>query len=145
MWNIFKVNNKDTPEWRQGRSNIIVEAKKKKKTSLSVGNALWTTSSDFRNHLTNKNYQSKLAVVPGKQNYSNTVNLSPNLSNILIFTVSIAKGILIFELISLSKKAKQRCWFLPVHHPTKWSIILMYTLQADRSIHLSFTLELVIF
>ena len=69
---------------------IIVEEAKNKPKAFSEANALRPTSPVFRNHLADEN-QSKFPIGSAKKTYSETVHLSLNSSNTLIFTDSIAK------------------------------------------------------
>ena len=85
---------------------IIVEEAKNKPTAFSVANVLRPTSPVFSNHLTDENYQSKLPIDSSKKRYRETVNLSLNSSNTLIFTDSIAKGICIYEFNQFVKNGK---------------------------------------
>ena len=92
---------------------MIVEEAKNKPTAFSEANALRRTSPVFGNHLTDEN-QSKLSIGSAKKAYSETVRLSPNSSNTLIFTECMNS-------IDLLKIAKQKCSVFPAHHLTKCS------------------------
>ena len=91
---------------------IIVEEAKNKSTAFSEANVLRPTSPVFGNHLTDGN-QSKLPIVSAKKSYSETVHLSPNSSNTLIFTNSIAKGIRIYEFNRFIKNSKAKMFNFP--------------------------------
>ena len=92
---------------------IIVEEAKNKPTAFSEANALRATSPVFGNHLTDEN-QRKFLRGSAKKAYSETVHLSPNSSNTLIFTDSIAKGICMY---GFPKGWKRRyfCVFIGLH------------------------------
>ena len=87
---------------------IIVEEAKKKSVTFSEANVLRPKSPVFSNHSTDEN-QSKLPIGLAKKSYSETVNLSPNSSNTLIFTGSIVKAFLCMNSIDFLKIAKQLC------------------------------------
>ena len=91
---------------------IIVEEAKNKPTAFSEANALRPTSPFFGNHLTDEN-QSKLPIGSAKKAYSETVRLSPNSSNTLIFTDSIAKGIRMYEFNRFIKNSKAKMFSFP--------------------------------
>ena len=96
----------------------IVEEAKHKPTTFSEANVLRPTSPVFGNHLTDEN-QSKLLIGSVKKGYSETVHLSPNSSNTLIFTDSIVKGIRIYEFNRFIKNSKETMFNFPAHHLTK--------------------------
>ena len=91
---------------------IIVEEAKNKPTSFSEANALRPTSPVFGNHLTDEN-QSKLPIGLAKKAYSETVYMSPNSLNALIFTDSIAKGIRMYEFNRFIKNSKAKMFNFP--------------------------------
>ena len=91
---------------------IIVEEAKNKSTAFSEANALRPTSPVFGNHLTDEN-QSKLPIGSAKKAYSETARLSPNSSNTLIFTDSIAKGIRMYEFNRFIKNSKAKMFTFP--------------------------------
>ena len=84
---------------------IIVEEAKNKPTAFSEANALRPISPVFGNHLTDEN-QSKLPIGSAKTGYSEMLHLSPNSSNTLIFTDSVAKGIRMYEFNRFIKNSK---------------------------------------
>ena len=90
---------------------IIVEEAKNKPTTFSEANVLRPKTSVFGNYLTDEN-QSKLAVGSAKS-YIETVHLSPNSSNTLIFTDSIAKGIRMYEFNRFIKNSKATMFIFP--------------------------------
>ena len=91
---------------------IIVEVAKNKPTAFSEANARRPTSPVFVNGLTDEN-QSKLPTGSAKKCYSETVHLSPNSSNTLIFTDSIAKGIHMYEFNRFIKNSKAKMFNFP--------------------------------
>ena len=91
---------------------IIVEEAKNKPTAFSEANALRPTSPVFGNHLTDE-IQSKLPIGSAKKAYSETVHLSPNSSNTLIFTDSIAKGIRMYDFNRFIKNSKAKMFSFP--------------------------------
>ena len=86
---------------------IIVEEAKNKPTAVSEANVLRPTSPVFGNHLTDEN-ESKLPIGSAKKGYSETLHLSQNSSNTLIFTDSIAKGIHMYEFNRFIKNSKSK-------------------------------------
>ena len=92
---------------------MIVEEAKNKPTAFSEANALRPTSPVFGNHLTDEN-QSKLPIGSAKKAYRETVRLSPNSSNTLIFTAKgIAKGIRMCEFNRFIKNSKAKMFSFP--------------------------------
>ena len=87
---------------------VIVEEAKNKTTAFSEANVLRPTSPVLENYLTDEN-QCKLPIGSPKGSYSETVHLSPNSSNTLIFTDSIAKFVCMNS-IDLLKIPKQQCY-----------------------------------
>ena len=91
---------------------IIVEEAKNKPTAFSEANAVRPTSPVFGNHLTDEN-QGKLPIGSTKKAYSETVHLSPNSSNTLIFTDSMAKSIRMYEFSRFIKNSKAKMFSFP--------------------------------
>ena len=85
---------------------IKVEKAENKPNDFSEVNVLRPTSPIFSNPLTVENYQSKLPIGSAKESYSEMVNLSPNSSNTLISTDSIAESIRLYEFNRFVKNGK---------------------------------------
>ena len=124
---------------------IIVEEDKNSRIAFSEANVLRPTSPVFGNHLTDEN-QSKLPIGSSKKVYSKMVHFSPNSSNTLIFTDSIAKSIRMYEFNRFTKNSKATMFnFSGASSHQMLHYLDVHLIKADKLTQLLPTLESRIF